>query len=468
MVSFCLLVTLTIVALVGLKLNGRSLSGNKGVSADINYAPAVVISENNAKMTPPEWEMITNTTGTDVFEDDTLLSYNPDTKTGYMNNCLFLGDSRTVAMVSYGAVSDKNVLAKLGVCHTQVLDMTFTQNSGKQYTIESFLESHDEPVIYVGYGVNGMNYITVEEYEKAYREVIDKIISYAGDNRHVVIMSIWPVDDNGRYAGSVKNEWIDEYNKFLYGLAKEKGIYYLDIKSILKDEDGSMLRKYDAGDGLHYSTKAYKDIIDYVIHHPVPGVSDEGEFVVEYVAPKGEYKYMIDNVSGTPAETPVPATPDNTRQNDNAALTNNVLPTTEKSESEENKEPTQVPTIAPTLAPTEAPTQIPTETVKPTEAPKPTTEPTGEEPTPEPTKPPQDKPEDKPEDNSEDKPEDKQEDKPQDIPVQNEDLLDCNNMIPGSKGHADSSCLHVRGCMHLYDPPKHEKVAIFCRKMSGF
>ena len=37
-------------------------------------------------------------------------------------------------------------------------------------------------------------------------------------------------------------------------------------------------------------------------------------------------------------------------------------------------------------------------------------------------------------------------------------------MIPGSKGHADSSCLHVRGCMHLYNPPKHEKVAIFLQK----
>ena len=30
-------------------------------------------------------------------EDPTILAYNADTRSGYMNNCVFLGDSRTVA-----------------------------------------------------------------------------------------------------------------------------------------------------------------------------------------------------------------------------------------------------------------------------------------------------------------------------------------------------------------------------------
>ena len=41
-------------------------------------------------------------------------------------------------------------------------------------------------------------------------------------------------------------------------------------------------------------------------------------------------------------------------------------------------------------------------------------------------------------------------------------------MIPGSKGHAGLSCLHVRDGMCLYDPPKHEKEAIFPGKMCEF
>ncbi len=40
-------------------------------------------------------------------------------------------------------------------------------------------------------------------------------------------------------------------------------------------------------------------------------------------------------------------------------------------------------------------------------------------------------------------------------------------MITGSKGYIDSSCWHEGVYIGLYDPPKHEKGAIFRRKMSG-
>lgn len=225
-------------------------------------------------------------------QDPVLLSYNPDTREGYMNNCIFLGDSRTVAMVSYGVISDSNALAKVGIAHWQVLSTTFVQNSGARFTLSDYLRAHNEKVIYVCYGVNGMNGLDEEKYKKTYTELVDKIISLAGD-RHVVLMSIWPVDDNGRYKGSVKNEWVNKYNEFLYNMAKEKGLHYLDVSSILKDDSGNIKKEYDSGDGLHYRATAYNDILDYIIHHPVPGVSDEGEFVVHYVKPRGEYKDIM-------------------------------------------------------------------------------------------------------------------------------------------------------------------------------
>ncbi|MCR5233895.1 MAG: hypothetical protein K6E53_08300, partial [Lachnospiraceae bacterium] len=239
-------------------------------------------------------------------ETGTILAYNPDTREGYMNHCIFLGDSRTVAMVSYGYISDSNALAKVGIAHTAVAGTTFTQNSGNTYTISDYLKARTEEVIYVCYGVNGMNGISEEQYESSYTELVDKIISLAGD-RHVVLMSIWPVDDNGRYRGSVKNEWIDKYNDFLYRLASEKGLYYLDVASILKDENGGMRREYDSGDGLHYSASSYGHILDYIIHHPVPGVPDDGEFVVHYVKPRVEHRDIIDEAP----EIPQPATESN-------------------------------------------------------------------------------------------------------------------------------------------------------------
>ena len=240
-------------------------------------------------------------------EDPTILAYNADTREGYMNNCIFLGDSRTVAMVSYGYISDSNALAKVGISHWQVQSTVFTQNSGNRYTLSDYLKAHSEPVIYVCYGVNGLNGLTEEKYKATYEELVDKIVSLAGNNRKVVLMSIWPVDDNGRYRGSVKNEWVDKYNTFLFEMARDKGLYYLNIASILKDENGSIKKEYDSGDGLHYKSSAYKDILDYIIHHPVPGVSDEGEFVVHYVKPKGEYKDIMTETPTLPQNTQIEA-----------------------------------------------------------------------------------------------------------------------------------------------------------------
>lgn len=239
-------------------------------------------------------------------EDPTVLSYNANTRSGYMNNCIFLGDSRTVAMVSYGYISDANALAKVGISHWQVLSTTFTQNSGNKYTLTDYLRAHSEPVIYVCYGVNGMNGLAEDKYKSTYEELVDKIVSLAGD-RKIVLMSIWPVDDNGSYRGSVKNEWVDKYNTFLFDMAKKKGLYYLNIASALKDDNGSIKKEYDSGDGLHYKSSAYKDILEYIIHHPVPGVSDEGEFVVHYVKPRGEYKDIMTETPSLPQNTQMEA-----------------------------------------------------------------------------------------------------------------------------------------------------------------
>ena len=332
-------------------------------------------------------------------EDPTILAYNADTRSGYMNNCVFLGDSRTVAMVSYGFVSDSNVLAKVGISHWQVESTVFTQNSGAKFTLSDFLRTRNEPVIYVCYGVNGMNGLDEEKYKKTYNDLVDKIISLAGD-RKIVLMSIWPVDDNGRYRGSVKNEWVDKYNAFLFDMAQEKGLYYLNVASILKDDNGGIKKGYDSGDGLHYRASAYNDILDYIIHHPVPGISDEGEFVVHYVKPTGEYKEIM-------TETPVLP---NITQNEDGTFSF-VLPTLtptiptetpteapteapQQNNEEHKEEPTPTPTPEPTPEPTEIPVTTPTPapeipiTTTPTPTPEPTPEPTPDPtpaPTPEPT-----------------------------------------------------------------------------------
>ncbi len=244
-----------------------------------------------------------------VLESPCILEYDEDNGFGYLNNCVFLGDSRTVGMVNYKCISDEDALAKVGLMHTDAATATFTQNSGKSYTVKQYLAEKKADVVYVCYGVNGMDSIPEDRYKETYTDLVDKIIEWA-PNSNIVIMSVWPVDDYGVYQGKVRNEWIDKYNTFLMKLAEDKHIHYLDVNTVLKNDKGSIKAEYDGGDGLHYSAYAYGTILDYIVTHPVPGVSDEGEYKVHYVKPKQQNKIPAAPQTAPAAVPEVPAMPE--------------------------------------------------------------------------------------------------------------------------------------------------------------
>lgn len=221
---------------------------------------------------------------------------------GYLNRCVFLGDSRTVAMVNSGLINDDAALAQIGISHPSFSGNTFMNNAGKEYTLKSYLSSHQAPVIYVALGVNGINDPSEDHYKKTFSDLIDKISSLA-PNSNIVLMSIGPVDDNGPYRNTVQNSWINKYNDFLLGLAKEKHIFFLNVAEELTGDNGQVKSEYDAGDGLHYSSSGCQAILDYIVSHPVPGISDDGEYVVHYVKPNPRNtKVTMDDGSGIDEE----------------------------------------------------------------------------------------------------------------------------------------------------------------------
>ncbi len=230
--------------------------------------------------------------------DTTILAKKEGAKDGYMNRCVFLGDSRTVAMVNYGFFNDDAALAQIGISHPVFSSNKFINNAGKEYTLKSYLGSHQAPVIYILLGVNGINGYSETQYQNAFITLIDSVAKMA-PNSNIVLVSIGPVDDNGIYKKSVQNAWIDKYNDFLLETAREKHIFYLDIAEILKGSDGQVKSEYDGGDGLHYSGKGCEAIFRYIVEHPVPQISDEGEYVVKYIKPDpNRIKVTMDNDSG--------------------------------------------------------------------------------------------------------------------------------------------------------------------------
>lgn len=322
--------------------------------------------------------------------ETTVLTLKEGARDGYMNRCVFLGDSRTVAMVNYGLINDDAALAQIGISHPSFKNNTFVNNAGKEYTLKTYLASHQAPVIYIALGVNGINDPSEEHYKSTFEDLIDNVMDLS-PNSNIVLMSIGPVNDNGPYKKTVQNSWIVKYNDFLLNTAKNKHLFYLDISEILTGSDGQVKSEYNGGDGLHYSSSGCKAIFDYIVEHPVPGISDDGEYTVKYIKPNpSRTKVTMDEGSGideaklqelmnlmmeeTPTPTPTPTA--------TATPTHTPTPTpepTKKQESVSTPTPTPVhtstPTPTPTSAPTAAPTSTPVVTAEPTQ---PVTTPTPE------------------------------------------------------------------------------------------
>lgn len=203
--------------------------------------------------------------------NQTLLEYDISRDASYLNHCIFLGDSRTVAMVTYGYLPEDSTLAEVGLCHVNAEEKIYTFSSGLQYSFSTYLETHQADVIYISYGINGVGYTDEETYKNKYEQLIDNVMQSAPDSI-LVLQSIWPVREGYAMTQKITNERVDYYNDFLYNLAQEKGIYYLDTASVLKDDYNSMKGEYNSGDGLHYNEAGYEAVFSYILSHPVPDI----------------------------------------------------------------------------------------------------------------------------------------------------------------------------------------------------
>ena len=212
-----------------------------------------------------------NTDKRPAFTGENVLAYDENMDESYMDSCIFLGDSRIVGMVMCGYIRSNSALAQIGLSHTNAESVTYRTTDGDTYSFKSYLESHQAAIVYICYGVNGIKAASKEDFKEKYIKLVDDVMAYEPTSV-IVLQSVWPVKDDGPYKDSVSTKDVEEFNEFLYELAVERDLYYLDTESILCDENGEMLDKYNSGDGLHYNKAANEAILQYIIHHPVPDI----------------------------------------------------------------------------------------------------------------------------------------------------------------------------------------------------
>ena len=183
----------------------------------------------------------------------------------YINDTLFIGDSRTNGLANYGFVPRNRVYALDGANHQTARTEKFLilGSTGEKLTIAQAVGVVKPARMIVSFGINGVAFMGEDTFMEEYAAFLDELKA-ASPETILVVQSILPVSsameaEDPRLTNSI----IDEYNRRLESLTLEKGGCWLDTAGLLKNAWGALDAAYDAGDGLHFNQQAYEVLLSY-------------------------------------------------------------------------------------------------------------------------------------------------------------------------------------------------------------
>ncbi|MDD2418221.1 MAG: GDSL-type esterase/lipase family protein [Oscillospiraceae bacterium] len=184
----------------------------------------------------------------------------------YVDDTIFIGDSRTCGLATYRFIKQKNVYAVVGQSHIGARSEHFVNlGTGYLLTVAQAVAIKKPERMIVSYGINGVSFMGEDSFMSEYSALIDELKS-ASPNSLLIIQSILPVSSYYEICTDPRltNHKIDNYNAKLKQLALEKDCRFLDISSLLKDNQNCLSSIYDSGDGLHFNIHAYEVILQYI------------------------------------------------------------------------------------------------------------------------------------------------------------------------------------------------------------
>ena len=206
--------------------------------------------------------------------DSYYLTENGPCSYDYLDSMVFLGDSRVVAMETLGHIRSDNTFAEVGISLSAFRNKAFYYRKlGYDMKITKILAHKQPKIVYIALGVNGVGYVENDQFIEDYSELIDDILE-ASPNSEIIIQSILPVGSaQEAKLPKLNNDNIDAVNLLLMKLAFEKDVYYLDVASVMKQADNTLADEYDDGGGLHFTSRTYDVIMNYIKNHPIPEYS---------------------------------------------------------------------------------------------------------------------------------------------------------------------------------------------------
>ena len=181
----------------------------------------------------------------------------------YLDDALFIGDSRTVGMKEYGKMSNASFFCDTCMSVYNIYDTKAKVKDIGTVSLKSLLKQKKYGKIYLMIGINELGYNqknTIKKYKELaqwiHEQQPDALLFIEG-NLHVAKER----SDSDKY---FNNKRINHFNRKVSELADNKEIFYIDVNEIFDDEDGN-LKAECTSDNTHVLGKYYKDWRDWIL-----------------------------------------------------------------------------------------------------------------------------------------------------------------------------------------------------------
>ena len=184
----------------------------------------------------------------------------------YLAKCAFVGETNVYNL------GEDNLLQPFSVYASEKLTL---ENYAKEYVllngttirILSALNQANCP-IYMMFGTESLGTQSPEQTITHFTTLLDSLIATAPESQ-VIVMSIPPVTAEAEKAADhpLLNSVIDDYNSRLLALCDKKNVYFVDINTALKNNEGKLDGHLATEDGMHLSLEGGMVLLNYVLSH---------------------------------------------------------------------------------------------------------------------------------------------------------------------------------------------------------
>lgn len=200
----------------------------------------------------------------------------------YFDDAVFIGDSVTYKLELYAQKNrntEPNFLGKAqfltnGSLGTHNAKWEISDKSvhpkinGQKVLIQDGVEQLNAKKVYIQLGMNDIDLYGVDDSITTMDELAQEILKKSPDAK-IYIQSVTPMVTNAE-GKNLNNSNINIYNEKLLELCGQKGYYYIDVASVMKDSDGSLIMEYCSdpdGQGIHLTDAGCKAWVDYLYTH---------------------------------------------------------------------------------------------------------------------------------------------------------------------------------------------------------